>query len=100
MKIIDLHSDLIGKVCRLHPAAVQLAKVYEDLFSFGNAQCTERLLFFQNYHDCKLAFIFLDEAPVTRYTETWFCVKEFSTTGKKVNGDWYWFTLNQLIICV
>ena len=100
MRVADLHTDLIGRICKLNQMAVPLEREYEIIFGFGNAHIVEDLFWLQEKHCSKIAFIFIDEKPFTKDKETWFCIKEFSTTNKKVNGDYHWLTLNQLIICI
>jgi hypothetical protein len=40
--------------------------------------------------------MFIDEKPIKRNGVIWYCLKE---VGKYSTGDYYWFTLNQVLIC-
>jgi hypothetical protein len=99
LRVADLHTEYIGKIAKLHPMAAELESQYEELFKIGNTASVEYLLFFQNEHICKMAFMFIDSKPIHRHNMTWFCLKEITTTRHKVCGNWHWFTLDQLIIC-
>ncbi len=97
MRLVDIHTDLIGKICKLTRFGVQLEYQYERELCVGDWYRAERLRYYcglRNEHEISLMFI--DEKPHTQNGVTWFCVKE---VGQDVNGDWHWFTLNQLIIC-
>lgn len=96
LRIAEIHTDLIGKIAKLNNIAYHLELEYEEMYKVGNANRMKTLLFFQNEHICKMMFLFIDEKPIKKFNETWFCLKEI---GNGVNGDWHWFTLNQLIIC-
>lgn len=53
--ILSLHilSDLVGKIAHIRSDAVK----YDDIYNY------DKLLFFQNIHDCKMFFIFIEEQP-------------------------------------
>ncbi len=97
LRVYDLHTDLIGKICKLTSFGVELEREYEQLFGIGNYNQAEMI-----YGYChrggkhEMSLMFIDEPPVRRNGVIWFCVKE---TGVGVSGDWLWYTLDQLMIC-
>ena len=97
LRIIDEHTDLIGKIAKLSEFGVELEKEYEELFNVGN-YCNAKDIYFYCHRGGRyeMSLIFIDEPPIKHNGITWFCLKE---VGVGVNGDWHWFTLNQLIIC-
>jgi hypothetical protein len=97
LRIWDEHTDMIGKIAKLTERGVLLEKEYVDLFGIGN-EIFAKLLHQYCYEGGKyeISFMFIDEPPFKKNGVTWFCLKE---VGMGVSGDWYWFTLNQLMIC-
>jgi hypothetical protein len=97
LRVSDLHTELIGKICKLTDFGVELEKEYEQLFKTGNYQ-SARILFeyCQRKDKYELSLMFIDEKPFERCGVVWYCLKEI---GKYSGGDYYWFTLNQVIIC-
>lgn len=96
MRIADVHTHLIGKLCKLTEMGLELEKEYEKLFHMGNY---ERARTFYMYHEkgpYQVLFMFIDEPPYNRDGLTWYCVKE---VGKGCMGDYHWYTLDQLMIC-
>jgi hypothetical protein len=96
MRIVDLHTDLIGKICMITEVGVALEKEYEKMYGIGNYYAAQQLFHFNYHSKYKYVLMFIDEKPFTKFNETWFCVKE---VGEHSNGDMHWYTLNQLIIC-
>lgn len=96
LRLADIQTDLIGKIAKLHSQAEELEREYVSMYNVGSVNTIRKLLYFQNFHYSKMKFLFIDEKPVRKFNETWFCLKEI---GKDVNGDYHWFTLNQLIMC-
>ena len=97
LRVVDLHTHLIGKICKLTELGVQLEKEYQEMFGVGS-WITAKELFGYCYSGNKyeLSLMFIDEKPIRKHGLVWYCVKEI---GVGVSGDWHWFTLNQLIIC-
>lgn len=97
LRVCDLHTDYIGKVCKLTSFGVELEKEYKELFGIGNVSSLKMLF---NYCYCgnkyELSLMFIDERPVQRNGVIWYCLKE---VGKYSRGDYYWLTLNQIVIC-
>lgn len=98
IRILDTHSPLIGKIAKLTDFGVELEKEYQDLFGVGNYASAFHL---HQYHSkdfgkYQLMLMFIDERPINRNGVVWYCLKEI---GKYATGDYFWFTLNQLIIC-
>lgn len=82
---LPLLDDLLGKTAHLH----RHAEKYDQLKSYKYHD----LLFFQNEHSCKMFFTFVNEAPFWKNNNWFYCLADSEL------GDYYWFTLNQLIIC-
>lgn len=94
LRISDIHTEYLGKTCKLTDYSVILEKEFELLFGIGNVEVAQRL-----YDYCmqdRIRLIFVDEKPVKMYGLTFFCLKEI---GKDGNGDLHFFTLEQLMIC-
>lgn len=98
MKLLNLHTDLVGKLCKLTEMGVILEKEYHELYGIGSVYTAERLLWWHNQtiEKYRILLMFINEPPMTIYGKTFYCVKEI---GNGSNGDWYWFTLDQLMIC-
>lgn len=97
MRICDLHTDLIGKICKVTEFGVELQKEYADLFGIGSVFITNRLFeYCQLEGKNKVSLIFIDEKPIIKNGVVFYALKEI---GKYTNGDYYWFSLNQLMIC-
>src|ERR1700741_3588112 len=91
------HEHLIGKICKLSERGVQLEYEYEKIFGIGNgdhARLNHFLCHMGGRYEMSLMFI--GEQPYIKNGVVWYCVKEI---GEGVLGDWYWYTLNQLVIC-
>lgn len=90
--IIPIHilTELDGKICRLTQDAPYIDKAFKH-----NWCQTKRLLIFQEIYDLK--FMFIDEQPFWKHNHWWYCIKEI---GKEADDNWYWYSLNQLMICV
>lgn len=80
--------DLVGKIAHLHPMAAKYDP--KDSYSINKY---DQLLFFQNVHDCRMFFRFINESPYFTFNTWHYCLEDSELK------DWYWFTLNQLIIC-
>lgn len=94
LKVYDIHTQFLGKTCKLTSFGVLLEKEYESLFGIGSPEQAQRL-----YDYCsqdRIRLIFVDEKPIKIYGLTFFCLKE---VGKDGNGDLYFFTSEQLMIC-
>lgn len=74
---------------------VNLEREHERLFKIGNYHKAE-CIYYWCFNQKDYALMFIDELPIIKFTKTWYCVKEI---GDDTNGDWYWFTLDQLMIC-
>lgn len=97
MFAVQDHSYLIGKIAKTSPLAVELEVEYERLFEVGNVNQIQMIDY---YCHCggryELSLIFLDEPVYKKKGMTWYCLKDIGTGA---SGDWYWLTLDQLIIC-
>lgn len=95
--VSNLPPEFIGKICKITAFGVELEKEYEQLFGIGNYN-SALLLFEYCYcnNNSELNLMFIDEVPITRNGVTWYCMKE---VGKYASGDYYWYTLNQVMIC-
>jgi hypothetical protein len=97
LRIYDLHTELIGKICKLTSFGVELEKEYEQVFGVGNYHSAQTLF---EYCHCgnkyELSLMFIDEKPIKRNGVVWYCLKEI---GKYSTGDYYWVTLCQVMIC-
>jgi hypothetical protein len=97
LRISDIHTTFIGKICKLTSIGVEIEKEYEKLFGIGNYFTAERLFYYcHSNNENKLILIFIDEKPITKHGLTWFCLKEI---GNNSANDYYWFTLDQIVIC-
>lgn len=97
LRVADLHTHLIGKICKLTEFGVELEKEYEQLFKRGNSQSAMQIFYFCHRGGrYEMSLMFIDQPPFTKDNNTWYCVKE---VGVGVMGDWHWYTLNQLMIC-
>ncbi len=93
IRIHNIHTCLVGKVCRLTKIGVLLSQEYEKLFGIGNQYKVQDI-----YNICESGFgclMFIDEPPWQTFGFTFYCLKIVA----KGSDDWYWFTLNQLMIC-
>lgn len=96
LKVAHLHTDLIGKLCKLTPMGVVLEKQYEELLGIGNPYNAELLYHYHQEGKYQLLLIFVDEQPWVFHGHIFFCVKDI---GNGAMEDYHWFTLDQLIIC-
>lgn len=96
MRVADIHTDLIGRICKLTAHGLLLEEEYEKLYGVGNVQQAELLYFYHQPGPYQILLMFIDEKPWRKDNQTWFWVKEI---GKGCFGDWHLFTLDQLIIC-
>ena len=97
MFVADLHTHLIGKICKLTEFGLELEKEYEQIFGFGNYESAKTIhLYCYIGGRYEMSLMFIDEKPHIVNGIIWYCVKEI---GVGVMGDWHWYTLNQLIIC-
>ena len=98
LRIADIHTDLIGKICKPTEWGVELEKEYDLLFNRNNYLSQLR-----TYQYCtmggryEMSLMFIDEKPYKECGLTFYCLKE---VGIGVMGDWHWFTLDQLMICI
>src|SRR5574342_83086 len=86
MRVADLHTDLIGKLCKLTQHGVLLEKEYEEIFKVGNTRVAELLFFYHQPGPFQILLMFIDQPPWRKDSQTWFCVKEI---GKGCFGDWH-----------
>lgn len=95
--IFDLHSELVGKICKLTEHGLAMEQEYKELFGIGNYESARRL-FYYCYESGKneLSLMFVKEKPIKQNGCIWYCMKEI---GRGSTGDYYWFTLNQVMIC-
>lgn len=95
--ISGIHTELIGKLAKLTEQGVILEQEYEYLFGMGNY---EKAIHNHYYHYCggryELKLMFIDEPPFSIAGQTWYCLKE---VGTGCHGDYFWYTLDQLMIC-
>jgi len=97
MKIVYDHYLLVGKLAVITDFGLLLEKEYKKMFGIGNASAYKTLLrYCKDDGKYKIRLMFIDEKPINKENLTFFCLKEI---GKGTHGDWYWFTLDQLIIC-
>lgn len=97
---IDLgsHIPLMGCICKLTEFGVELAKEYEELLKIGSYDRTKR-----EYGFChmggryEMSLMFINEPPFIQNGVKFYCLKEI---GVGVMGDWHWYSLNQLMICI
>lgn len=82
---IHILDDLVGKIAHLVP--------YAEKFAIANEHEYDRLFFFQNIHVCRMFFRFVRETPHWHNNQWYYCLEDSES------GDYYWFCLNQLIIC-
>ena len=96
-RILDLHTEFIGKIAKTTSFGLVLEKEYEKIFNVGNEYKFDRLHYYCHLKNkYELSLIFIDEKPITKNGVTWFCLKEI---GNGCNGDWHWLTLNQITVC-
>ena len=96
-ELSTIHKPLLGKLAKLTEFGVDLEKEYEELFGIGN--------YYQALHLCyychskgkyEISLMFIDETPIKRGGVLWYYLKD---VGKYAEGNYYLFTLNQLMIC-
>lgn len=96
LKVVRDHTHLIGKVAKTNHLAVYLEREYVAAFGIGNVDTTESCHY---YCHCggryEMSLVFIDQPVFRNSSLTWYCLKEI---GTGVNGDWHWFTLDQLFI--
>lgn len=84
---MHLLPGLLGKIAHLHPQCA-----HHDPTGYHSHKY-DQLLFFQNQHMCKMFFRFIDQPPHWKDGYWLYCLEDSEMK------DWYWFNLNQLIIC-
>lgn len=97
IRVYDLHTEYLGKLCKLTRLGLELEKEYEKLFGFGNY--TDALRTYEYCHNSseyQFVLMFIDEPPVKKNNMTWYCLKD---VGVLASGDYHWFTLDQVMIC-
>ena len=94
LRLHDLHTEHIGKICKLTSFGVELEKEYELLFGIGNHYSALMLFDFCNNNEVRLMFV--DEKPFSREGVIWYCLKD---VGKYSEVNYHWFTMNQILIC-
>ena len=91
------HLSLVGRIAKLHSMAVEIERGYQSTLGFGDPERVERAFC---YNHCggryQTSFMFIDEPPFRKYGVDFYCLQEI---GCGVNGDWVWYSLEQLIIC-
>lgn len=90
--------EYLGKICKITLFGVALEKSYFENFGIGNYNEAKKIY---EYCHCKsryqMSLMFVNEAPVLIHGMKFYC---FTPVGVGVsNGDFYWFTLNQVMIC-
>ena len=96
-ELSTIHKPLLGKLAKLTKTGVYLEEEYQKLFGIGNYWQTMTLFYYCHSNDrYEISFVFIDEKPIRRGGVIWYCLKEI---GEYSEGNYYWFTLNQLIIC-
>lgn len=85
---LHLLPDLVGKICKLRPEAAK------HITGYDKGRIAE-LLFFQNVHNSKMFFTFINEPPHwdKGLNQYFYCIEDSELK------DWYWFPLNTLTIC-
>lgn len=96
-EIANCHKPLLGRLAKLTDFGVTLEKEYEELFGIGNYYQALGLFHYCHSKDkYEISLMFIDETPIKRGGVLWYCLKD---VGKYAEGNFYWFTLNQLMIC-
>lgn len=97
LRILDEHTQFIGKICKLTEFGVCLEVEYEKLFGIGSEYTANRTFYYCHLGGrYEMSLMFIDEPPIKKESMTWFCLKEI---GVGVSGDYHWHTLDQIIIC-
>lgn len=94
--IRPLHNHLIGKICKLTDFGLVLANEYQAMFGIGNFVTARMLHWSMQQPGNKVMLMFNKERPFNRLGTTWYC---FTEVGEEGNGDYHWFTLDQVVVC-
>ena len=77
LRIADLHTHLVGKICKLTEFGVELEKEYVELFGIGNVYKAMSIYYFCHMGGkYEMSLIFINEKPYSKNGVTWYCVKE------------------------
>lgn len=95
-KQLLIPSLLAGKLAILSEFGLEVEREYSNALGLGNYDIARRVYYY-NHIEGKYAtkLMFLNEPPVRKDGVVFYCLKE---VGKNAPGDWYWFSLDQLII--
>ena len=93
--LLPNHLPYLGMIAKFSEQGLVLAVEYLKEFGFGNGWHEELMLIRCTHND--LLLIFIDYPPMIINGVVLYCLKE---VGKGIiNGDWHWYSLNQLTIC-
>jgi thymidine kinase len=97
LQISDIHTDLVGKLCKITSFGIELEKEYVQLFGVGNVHTAQmaHLYCYNSSEKYAIKLMFIDEVPFFKNGMTWYFLK---SVGKYANGDYYLYTLDQLLI--
>ena len=92
------HKPYLGKLAKPGPLYRTLVKEYRALFGVGESDYAAEMLEWACGREgsFEVTLLFIDEAAISRGGITWFCLKAI---GKDGNGDYYYLTLDQLVLC-
>lgn len=89
-------SLLAGKIAVLSQFGLEVEREYSNILGLGNYELARRVYHY-NHMEGKYAskLMFLNEPPMRKDGVVFYCLKE---VGVNAPDDWYWFSLDQLII--
>ena len=90
------YKTLIGKTAKLTKQGVKIENLYNNPLKMGYYKAMILFDYCYRPDEFQISFQFVDEPPETQNGITYYCLKQI---GKHSSGDWYWFTLDQLMIC-
>lgn len=97
IRLIPEYKWLVGKLAKLSKDAHHIELGYLDNIGIGNPDKISELIY-QCYRndEYQIKFMFVNEPPFKKMGVEFYCLQEI---GNVVFGDWYFFSLEQLIIC-
>lgn len=86
---------LAGKLAVLSEFGLEVEREYNKILHLGNYDIARQIIY-RNHMEGKYAtkLMFLNEPPVRKHGVVFYCLKE---VGKYSTGDWYWFSLDNLL---
>jgi hypothetical protein len=99
LRVVDEHTQYIGKLAKPAPLYRALEKEYRALFGVGLSDYSAEMLEWSCHREevkMQVTLIFVDEPPTKRHGLTWFFLREI---GSDASGDLHMMTLDQIILC-